>query len=84
MMDIKEVLLQWITLFLVRKPAAGATTSGGAVTCANKSAIKRRNILNKHLKEELHKPVIKKFGKFKVYSSFKINIWSADLPDFQL
>ena len=81
MMDIKEVLLQWITLFLVRKPAAGANTSGGAVTCANKSAIKRRNILNKHWKEELHKPVIKKF---KVYSSFKINIWSADLPDFQL
>ena len=66
-MDIKEVLLQWITIFLVRKPAAGANTSGGAVTRAHKSAIKRKNILNKHLKEELRKPVIKKFGKCKVY-----------------
>ena len=29
--------------------------------------------------EELHKPIIRKFNKRKVYSSFIDNIWSADL-----
>ena len=33
------------------------------------------------LAEELHKPIIKKFKKRKVYSSFKDNIWGADLAD---
>ena len=31
------------------------------------------------LAEELHKPVNRKFEKHKVYSSFKDNIWGADL-----
>ena len=31
------------------------------------------------LAEELHKPFIRQFGKRKVYSSFKYNIWGADL-----
>ena len=35
------------------------------------------------LAEELHEPIIKKFKKRKVYSSFKDNIWSADLADMQ-
>ena len=35
------------------------------------------------LAEELHKPVIKKFNKRKVYSQFKDNIWGADLADMQ-
>ena len=30
---------------------------------------------------ELHKPIIKKFKKIKVYSSFKDNIWVIDLAD---
>ena len=34
--------------------------------------------------DELHKPIIRKFKKRKVYSSFRDNIWSADLPDIQL
>ena len=34
---------------------------------------------NKVLEEELHKPVIKKFNKRKVYSQFKDNIWGVDL-----
>ena len=38
---------------------------------------------NKILAEELHKPVIKKFNKRKVYSQFKDNIWGADLADMQ-
>ena len=36
------------------------------------------------LADELHKPVIKKFEKRKVYSQFKDNIWGVDLADMQL
>ena len=35
------------------------------------------------LADELHKPIIKKFDKRKVYSQFKDNIWEADLADMQ-
>ena len=33
---------------------------------------------NLQLAEELHKPIIRKFKKIKVYSGFKDNIWGAD------
>ena len=39
---------------------------------------------NEQLAEELHKPIIRKFEKRKVYSTFKDNIWGADLADMQL
>ena len=39
---------------------------------------------NIQLARELHKPIIKKFKKRKVYSSFRDNIWGADLADMQL
>ena len=39
---------------------------------------------NEQLAEELHKPIIKKFKKRKVYSAFKDNIWAVDLADMQL
>ena len=35
------------------------------------------------LADELHKPVIKKFNRRKVYSQFKDNIWGVDLADMQ-
>ena len=35
------------------------------------------------LADELHKPVIKKFNKRKVYSQLKDNIWGIDLADMQ-
>ena len=35
------------------------------------------------LANELHKPVVKKFNKRKVYSQFKDNIWGEDLADMQ-
>ena len=41
-------------------------------------------VSNVKLADELHKPVIKKFSKRKVYSSFKGNIWGVDLADIQL
>ena len=34
--------------------------------------------------EELHKSIIRKFEKWKVYSSFKYNIWGVDSADMQL
>ena len=39
---------------------------------------------NIQLADELHKPITRKFKKRKVYSSFRDNIWGADLADMQL
>ena len=39
---------------------------------------------NQQLANELHKPIIRKYKKRKVYSSFKDNIWDVDLADMQL
>ena len=41
------------------------------------------NETNYQLTNELHKPIIKKFKKRKVYSSFRDNIWCVDLGDMQ-
>ena len=41
------------------------------------------NEFNYQLANELHKPIIRKFKKRKVYSSFKDNIWGVDLADIQ-
>ena len=38
---------------------------------------------NFQLANELHKPIIRKFKKRKVYSSFWDNIWGVDLADVQ-
>ena len=51
-------------------------TSGGTV--------KNENISNEALSEESHKPVIRKFYKRKVDSTFIDNMWGADLADMQL
>ena len=51
-------------------------TSGGA--------IKNENMSNKEVAGELHKPIIIKFNKRKVNSSFIDKIWGADLIDMQL
>ena len=39
---------------------------------------------NEQLAEELHKPIIRKFKKRKLYSAFKDNILGVDLADMQL
>ena len=54
-------------------------TKVSGVILANKSIPQ-----NEQLVEELHKPIIKKLKKRKVYSAFKDNIWAADLADVQL
>ena len=38
----------------------------------------------RELAEKLRKPIIIKLEKIKAYSSFKQNIWGADLADMQL
>ena len=48
----------------------------------NESGI--NSISNKKLANKLLEPIIWKFKRRKVYSSFKDNIWGADLADIQL
>ena len=50
------------------------SSSGGSI----------KNMWNQTLAEELNKPIIGKFEKRKVHSSFKENIWGVDLADMQL
>ena len=59
-MGIKELFLKWFINFLIKKTSV--------------SVIKNENISNKELPEELHKPIIGKFKKRKVYSPFIDNI----------
>ena len=58
-----------------RKTVGSGTTKSSSLERVNE---------NKKLANELHKPIIRKFNKRKVYSSFKDNIWGADLADMQL
>ena len=39
---------------------------------------------NEQLANELHKPIIRKSEKRRVYATFKYNIWGVDLADMQL
>ena len=48
------------------------------------SGIKNEIKENQKLANELHKPIIRKLKKIKVYPSFKDNIWGVDLADMQL
>ena len=64
MMDVD--LLQWSINFLIKNLLIGG--------------IKNEIISNKELAEELHKPIIKKFKKRKVHSTFI----DEDLADMQL
>ena len=51
---------------------------------SKESGIKNEIKENQQLANALHKPIIRKFKKRKVYSSFKDNIWGVDLADMQL
>ena len=48
------------------------------------TGIKNEIKQNQQSANELHEPIIRKFKKRKVYSSFKDNIWGVDLADMQL
>ena len=66
-MVIKDGQLQWFTSFLIKK------SSGSGI--ANKQ--------NYQLANELHKEIIQKFKKRKVYSPYRDNNWGVDLADMQ-
>ena len=51
---------------------------------ASGSGIKNKNISNEESTEELHKSIIRKFQKGKVYLFVIYNIWGIDLADIQL
>ena len=48
------------------------------------SGSKNENVSNRELDQQLQKPIIRKFEKRKVHSSFIDNIWGADMDDIQL
>ena len=61
----------------------GKKSLGGAVTHADKSAIKNENFSNQESAEKLHKPIIRKYEKGKVHSYFTDNIWGGNFADMQ-
>ena len=63
MMDISVDSQAWCTYFLIKKQ--------------NKSGIKNEIKQNQQLAEELHKPIIRKLKKKRLYSAFKDNIWAT-------
>ena len=65
--------------FLDKKCIGSGTTKLSSLERAKKSRDS-----SSILADELHKPVIKKFNKRKVYSQFKDNIWGVDLADMKL
>ena len=82
-------LASMVYKFFDKKSAslADKSTEGSGVVTAEPSANHVNTKItpqNKQLAEELHKPIIGKFKKRKVYAPFKDNIWGADLADMQL
>ena len=53
--------------------------TGSRAIVTNKSGVS----LNEQQAEELHKPIIKKFKRKKVYPRFQENIWAADLTEME-
>ena len=45
---------------------------------------KGSGILNQQSANELHQPIMRKFKRRNVYSSYKDNIWGVDLVDMKL
>ena len=72
-MDIKKVLLLWFKKF-----------AGSGIRNEIKQNQHPLDLANQKLAEKLHKPIIRKLRKRKVYSSFKDSIWGVDLADMQL
>ena len=69
-MIMKENYLQWFTIFLTKNQLV--------------VVLKPYHMLNQQLADEGNKPIIRKFKICKVHSSFKDNIWGADLGYMQL
>ena len=61
--------------FFDKKSTAGPTAEPSSLERMGSGMVKPSSSI---LADELHKPVIKKFEKRKVYSQFKDNIWGVD------
>ena len=72
-MVIKDDQLQWFTSFLIKKSASLNKSSGSGIV----------NEPNYQLANELHKPIIRKSKRRKIYSFLTENIWGVDLADIQ-
>ena len=77
----KEDLLLWFINSLIKSPQVVVVLIIIIIIIKNNNNDIKHNL---QLAEELHKPIIRKFLKRKVYSGFKDNIWGADLADMQL
>ena len=66
-------LASMVYKFFNKKSASLNKSSGSGIV----------NDPNYQLTNELHKPIIRKFKKRKVYSSFRDDIWGVDLADMQ-
>ena len=80
--DFKDLTRRTDSKKLIRDQAFNIATNPRKKTSG--SGIKNENISNKELAEELHKPIIRKFKRRKVYSYFIDNGWGADLADMDL
>ena len=89
MMDINVNLLQWFITFLIKSLLVQifqVVLLHVEINLLLKLNLSQTSALqgfdrNRKLAEELHKPIIRKIEKRKVYSSFKDNICGADLAD---
>ena len=63
---------------LFNKKFSGKGINSKVATCVDTAA------LNEQLADKLHKPIIRKFQKHKVNSSFMDNIRGADIADIKL
>ena len=70
--DKKSALLVWSETLTTRHKSSSG------------EGIKNEITSNKELTAKLHKPIVRKFEKRKVHSSFVDNIWCSDLTGMQL
>ena len=75
-------LASMVYKFFDKKSTAGPTAEPSSLERMG-SGFKKLKNSSSILAYELHKPIIKKFEKRKVYSQFKDNIWRVDLADMQ-
>ena len=73
-------LASMVYIFFDKKSMGSGIKKDTIKSTAETSGLARSSLI---LADELHKPVIKKFSKRKVYSQFKDNIWGVDLADIQ-
>ena len=67
-------LASMVYKFFEKKSTSRNKSSGSGVV----------NKTNYQLANELHKPIIRKFKKRKIYSFFRDSIWGVDLADMQI